>query len=140
MVPSKRQPILAVSAFIRKEAEILLVRRASPPNAGRWSLPGGRVLFGETLRDAITRELREETAIEAHLDGVVDTVEVIRRGSGEAVTDHYVIIVFAGLWRFGEPRSGDDAEAVCWFASASLDGLVLTEGTAELIARLSGTC
>ena len=91
--------------------EVLLVRRGTPPRLGEWSLPGGRVEFGETVAGAALRELHEETGVEAELLGLIDVVDGLFPEAGR----HYVLIDFLARWTAGEPRPGDDAaEARFW--------------------------
>lgn len=131
-------PILCVSVALWRGSEVLLVRRGKAPLAGRWSLPGGVVDLGERLADAARRELREETGLEVGLGPVVDCNEIIIRDTAGDTERHYVIIVFAGRWRGGEPVAQDDAAAVRWAHPDELAGIDLTDGTAEAIRRSAG--
>ena len=98
-------PVAAVGVICLRGDQVLLIRRGQPPRLGEWSLPGGRVEPGETLRDAALRELAEETGVEADLGPLVDVVDGIFPESGR----HYVLIDFAARWLSGEPVAGDDA-------------------------------
>jgi len=98
-------PVAAVGVICLRGDQVLLIRRGNPPRLGEWSLPGGRVEPGETLRDAALRELVEETGVEAELGPLVDVVDGIFPESGR----HYVLIDFAARWQAGEPVAGDDA-------------------------------
>jgi 8-oxo-dGTP diphosphatase len=98
-------PVAAVGVICLRGQEVLLIRRGKPPRLGEWSLPGGRVEPGETLRDAALRELVEETGVKAELGPLVDVVDGIFPDSGR----HYVLIDFAARWQSGEPVAGDDA-------------------------------
>jgi 8-oxo-dGTP diphosphatase len=98
-------PVAAVGVICLRGDQVLLIRRGQPPRLGEWSLPGGRVEPGETLRDAALRELSEETGVTAELGPLVDVVDGIFPESGR----HYVLVDFAARWRSGEPVAGDDA-------------------------------
>jgi 8-oxo-dGTP diphosphatase len=84
--------------------EVLLIRRGRPPRLGEWSIPGGKVEWGEPLVEAALRELREETGIEAELGGLIEVYEIIEPGF------HYVLIDYVAQWRTGEPKAADDAD------------------------------
>ena len=129
------RPVLGASITVWRDGRVLLVQRGKPPSDGLWSLPGGRVEIGERLADAACRELSEETGIEADLAGLVDVVEIIHRDDEGAVERHFVVAVFAGRWRSGQARAGDDARAVRWARPQELGEIDLTEGTADVIAR-----
>jgi ADP-ribose pyrophosphatase YjhB (NUDIX family) len=118
-----------------RDGSVLLARRAKPPLAGLWSLPGGLVEVGEQLMDAARRELKEETGLTCDLVGIADWHEVILRDKAGAVERHYVLAVFAGTWRSGEAQAQGDAEAVRWARPQDLEDLQMTEGAAEIILR-----
>jgi ADP-ribose pyrophosphatase YjhB (NUDIX family) len=101
---------------------LLLVRRGSPPQAGRWSLPGGRVERGETLADALEREVREETGLETRCGRFVGWVERI------GPRHHFVILDFAVAVRGGTLHAGGDADEVAWVAREDLTELPLVDG------------
>jgi len=129
------RPQLAVSASIFRDGRILLVRRASVPAKGIYSLPGGRVEFGETLHAALTREIDEETALTVDIIGLAGWREVLPAASGgSGGSGHYVIMSFAARWRAGEPRLNAELDDFQWRAPDALDGLALTDGLPEIIA------
>src|SRR5215213_9875198 len=103
------RPEVCVGAVVVYEDQLLLVRRGHGPAAGEWSLPGGRVEQGETLAEAVLRELSEETGIEGVCDELVGWVE--RIGS-----DHHFVILDFGVTVLdaGEPRAGGDAAEAEW--------------------------
>lgn len=116
---------------------MLLVRRGQPPLEDNWSLPGGRIEWGERAADAALRELKEETGVEAVLVGLIDVVDAVlsRRGaSGEPPWGHYVLIDYAARWVSGEPKAADDARDARFFSPAELDSLGLWSETARIIA------
>ncbi|MBA1158536.1 NUDIX hydrolase [Microvirga mediterraneensis] len=129
-------PIPAVIAVVIREDRTLLVRRANPPDAGLWGFPGGKIEFGETVTDAVTRELLEETGIQAEARDVITTLDVLVRSSSGAVEQHYILIAVQCRWVAGEPVAGDDALEARWFDLAELDpGRLPMSADVDVIAR-----
>lgn len=106
---SPATPVPAVGIVCLRGDEVLLIRRGTPPRLGEWSLPGGRIEFGERAVDAALRELREETGVQAEIVGLVDVVD------GLFGDRHYVLIDYAARWIAGEPMAGDDAAEAAFF-------------------------
>lgn len=125
---------VAVGAVALRGKEILLVRRGRGTAVGEWSLPGGRVQFGEGLKDALAREVREETGIEVRVGRFLGWAE--RIGTDPAPY-HYVILDFVAepLDPEAPVRPGDDAAQADWFPLAELSSLGLVAGLAEFLAR-----
>jgi 8-oxo-dGTP diphosphatase len=128
-------PQLAVSATIFRDDRILLVRRARSPANGFYSLPGGRVEFGETLHTALHREVLEETALEIEIVGLAGWREVLPTTSGGG---HYLIMSFAARWIRGEPRLNDELDDFKWLPPDTLGDLRLTDGLEEVIGSARG--
>lgn len=127
-------PQLAVSASIFRDGRILLVRRARLPAMGIYSLPGGRVEFGEALHVALTREVDEETGLAIDIIGLSGWREVLpAKSDGSGGGGHYVIMSFAARWRAGEPRLNYELDDFQWRVPGALDGLTLTDGLPEII-------
>lgn len=103
-------PVPTVGVICLRGDQVLLIKRGTPPRLGQWSLPGGRLEWGETTQVAALRELLEETGVEAELLGLVDVVDGLftSRETGRT-TRHYVMIDYAARWVSGEPVAGDDA-------------------------------
>lgn len=108
------RPTAGVVCF--RGREILLIKRGTAPRLGQWSLPGGRIEWGETAAQAALRELAEETGVAAELAGLIDVVDGIMtsRETGE-ITRHYVMVDYAARWLSGEPVAGDDAADARFF-------------------------
>lgn len=122
-------PEVAVGAVAVRDGAILLVRRGRGPAAGEWSVPGGRVGFGEPLPAAVVREVLEETGLEVVVDRFLGWVERV-----DAAT-HFVILDFAVtvLDPSRVPVAGDDAAEVCWVPVAELSELRLVDGLYEFL-------
>lgn len=121
-----------MGALIIDRDRILLVQRGKQPLKGWWSLPGGVVETGEHLADALKREVREETGLEAEPLLVVEIFERIMRDKEGKAEYHYVLIDYLCKAK-GEPKPGDDAAAVEWVKRKDLAGRKVTEGTLQVI-------
>jgi 8-oxo-dGTP diphosphatase len=128
------KPEVAVGAVVLRDGELLLVRRGHGPAAGEWSLPGGRVRFGEELREATVRETREETGIDVVVERFLGWVE--RMGS-EPKPYHFVILDFAcvPIDARQSPLVGDDAAEARWVDLDDLDGLALVAGLVDFLVE-----
>jgi 8-oxo-dGTP diphosphatase len=113
------RPVPAALAVLVRNEQVLLVRRANPPDAGKWGFPGGRLEWGETLAEATLRELAEETGIRATYDRVLTALDVLD-GAPAALNFHYVLIASRCLWVSGDPIAADDALEARWFPMAVL--------------------
>jgi 8-oxo-dGTP diphosphatase len=117
-----------------KGEEVLLIRRGQPPRHGEWSLPGGRIEWGERAADAALRELLEETGVDAEMLGMLDVVDGLFAGADGTLERHYLLVDYAVRWRSGEPLAGDDAaEARFWPAAQAIE-LVQWSETRRIIA------
>ncbi|MFT3726198.1 MAG: NUDIX hydrolase [Terricaulis sp.] len=131
-----RAPIAAAGIVCFRDDDVLLVRRGKPPLEGQWSLPGGRIEWGERAADAALRELKEETGCEADLIGLVDVVDAVlasRAAANSPPWGHYVLIDYAARWRSGAPRGGDDAREARFFSVAEIAELGLWSETIRII-------
>jgi len=121
-------PEICVGAIAVDDDRLLMIRRGHGPAAGEWSVPGGRVEAGETLAEAVVRELSEETGLEAVCDEFVGWVERI----GDAY--HFVILDFrVTVLDAAEPVAGDDAAEAAWVPLHEVTSLQLVEGLAEFL-------
>jgi len=138
---SPRQPIAAVGLVVLRGDDVLLIRRGKPPREGEWSLPGGRIEWGERAEDAALRELKEETGCGAEIVGLIDVVNAImRRSAAEAppndhIGGHYVLVDYAARWTSGEPTPGDDAREARFFSPQEIPALNLWSETLRVMER-----
>ena len=129
-----QRPYLAVSAAIIRDGKVLVVRRARQPALGIFTLPGGGVETGETLMQAATREVREETSMDIEPVALAGHREAIVRDAQGRVERHFVILCFAARWLSGEPVLNEELDDARWLDPAALSGLRTTEGLAEIVA------
>jgi 8-oxo-dGTP diphosphatase len=127
------RPFLAVSAAILREGKVLVVRRAREPARKLYTLPGGVVEAGETLAEAVKREVREETALDVEPVALAGHREVIARDAQGRTKRHFVILSFACRWLAGEPALNEELDDARWLKPAELAGLATTEGLAEIV-------
>ena len=129
-----QRPYLAVSAAIVRDGKFLLVRRARPPSKGLFTLPGGVVELGETLKQAVEREVREETGMTVEPVALAGFREAVVRDAQDRVERHFVILSFAARWQAGEPVLNEELSEAHWLEPAALAGLATTPGLAEIVA------
>lgn len=129
------RPVLAASIAVFREGRVLLARRAKAPALGLYSLPGGRIEPGETMREAVLRELMEEVGVTAEIAGFVDHVEFIERAPDGSLRAHAVICAFAGRWTAGEPVLSEEASDVVWVDPHAPGALPMTRGLPAILAR-----
>jgi 8-oxo-dGTP diphosphatase len=127
-----RRPVAAAGVVCFRGDDVLLIRRGTPPREGEWSIPGGRIEWGERAVDAALRELREETGCEGEIVGLINVVD------GLMDDRHYVLIDYAVRWISGEPNAGGDAAFAGFVAREEVPRLGLWDETLRIIeaARL----
>lgn len=128
------RPIAATIAAVFHDGRILLVRRANPPDAGRWGFPGGKIEAGETIENAAVRELLEETGVHAEALRVFTAVDAFDYDERGQLRQHFILIAVLCKWTSGQPIAGDDAVEARWFHLHELDeaGLALSLDVAEV--------
>ncbi|WP_454622221.1 NUDIX hydrolase [Bradyrhizobium cenepequi] len=124
------RPQLAVSGAIFRDGKVLLVRRARSPGKGFYSLPGGRVEFGESLHTALHREVDEETGLKIDIVALAGWREVL---PGPAGGGHYLIMSFAARWVAREPHLNDEHDDFKWLEPEAIGDLKVTGGLQEVI-------
>ena len=130
--------MLGVGALIFDAGRVLLVERGHEPLMGWWSLPGGAVETGERLREAIQREVMEETNLVVEPLEVVEIFERLMKDAGHRTEYHYVLIDYLCRITGGDLRAGSDSSNVAWFRREELANLKLTEGTLPVIEKAFG--
>lgn len=126
-------PYLAVSAAIIRDGKVLAVRRARKPALALYTLPGGGVETGETLHEAVRREVREETGLEIEPVALAGHREAIIPDTEGAVKHHFVILCFASRLTGGELSLNDELDDARWLMPAELASLKTTDGLSEIV-------
>jgi len=127
------RPFLAVSAAIFREGRVLIVRRARAMTHPVYTLPGGVVETGETLPQAVCREVLEETGLVIEPGPLAGHREFIQRDEHGRVIRHFVIMAFAAHWRAGQVVLNDELSEALWVMPGEVAGLPTTEGLAEIV-------
>lgn len=122
------RPEVCVGAIAIDNERLLMIRRGRGPAAGEWSVPGGRVETGETLAEAVVRELAEETGIEGVCNEMVGWAERMGDGYHHVILDFYVTVLEGR-----RPVAGDDAAEAAWVPLSEVAELNLVEGLAEFL-------
>ncbi len=118
-----------------KDHRVLLVRRGQPPQLGEWSLPGGVLECGETLREAVVREAREETGLLVETGEMLGVYERLIRDDEQRVRYHYVLLDFLCRVVGGELKAGSDAADVRWFTRDELPALNLAHDANDVVLK-----
>lgn len=129
------KPVVGVGAVVVDGELVVLVKRAHEPLKGEWSLPGGAVEVGETLAEAVAREVREETGLEVTVGPVVEVLDRVHRTSDGGVEYHFVIIDYLCAVAGGTLRAGSDAADICWAAVGDLARYRLTDVATAVIRK-----
>ena len=129
------RPFLGVGALIFREGKLLLAERGSPPMQGQWSLPGGVVESGETLLEALTREVLEETGLAVTEARFFEVFERIMRDATGEPEYHYVLIDYVCRVAPGDYCAADDVSNCAWVSRDELQSYQITAGTLDVIER-----
>jgi len=109
------RPVPATIGVVFRDNRVLLVRRANPPDAGKWGFPGGKIEWGERIEDAAEREILEETGVTATAKKVFTAVDCYDR-RGNDIHQHFILVAVLCEWIAGEPEGSDDALEARWFS------------------------
>ncbi len=133
-----KQPVIGVGAVVLHDEKVLLVKRANPPNQFQWAIPGGKVHYGETLQQAVEREVREEAGIIIKAGKPIFGFDHIEQDNSGNIQCHYVIIDVRAEYISGDIAAGSDASEVKWFTQQdlfSIDNLNVT--TRQLLQEIA---
>jgi mutator protein MutT len=128
-------PLVGVGAIIIEGGRVLLVKRGHPPLAGEWSIPGGLLEVGETVRDAAVREAHEETGLTVEAGELLGVFDRVLPDDIGRVRYHYVLIDFLCRRVAGKAQASGDAAEVRWFTHDEVATLALPDDTAEVIRK-----
>jgi ADP-ribose pyrophosphatase YjhB (NUDIX family) len=128
-------PLVGVGAVVVDDNRVLLIRRGQPPLLGEWSLPGGVLECGETLREAVAREAREETGLLVEMGEMLGVYERVIRDDVKRVRYHYVLIDFLCRAVGGDLKAGSDAADVRWFTREELPALNLAYDANDVVLK-----
>ena len=129
------RPLVGAGAVIVRGDQVVLVRRGRPPLAGEWSIPGGVVKLGETLRQAAEREAREETGLEIEAGEVLEVFESITPDAQGKTCYHYVIVDFFCRVKSGKLRAGGDALETKWCRAEELAEMKVSEAATKVVLK-----
>jgi 8-oxo-dGTP diphosphatase len=128
-------PIVGVGGIVFRDDQVLLIKRGKEPSLGQWSIPGGVVQTGETLKAAVIRELREETHLEVEVLAMAKVLDRIFHDPDGRVVYHYVLVDFLCRPKGGELRPDSDAEDGRFVPLRELSSYSLPPHTLEVIRR-----
>ncbi len=128
------RPVVGVGGVVVQDGRALIVKRAHDPRKGEWSLPGGIVELGESLVDAVRREIKEETGLDVEVGEVVEVFDRVHRLE-DRIRYHFVIVDYVCRPIGGELRPGDDAEEVAWVAPHEIEQYGVNEFAVRVIRR-----
>jgi 8-oxo-dGTP diphosphatase len=130
-----RMPVLSVAGVVLANNKVLLVKRGRPPAKGIWSIPGGAVEVGESVQEALVREIMEETGIRVEVGPLVEVVERILPDAEGRIEYHYVILDYLCTAEPMKPRAGSDAADARWVDFEELNKAELTPDTEAVVLR-----
>jgi 8-oxo-dGTP diphosphatase len=129
------RPFVGVGAIIVEDGRVALIRRGRPPLDGEWSIPGGALELGETVREAAVREALEETGLTVEAQDLLGVFDRVMRDAEGRVLYHYVLIDFLCKRTAGRLHAAGDAIEAAWFIPEELAGLGLAEDTVKVILQ-----
>ena len=129
------RPVVGVGGVVISEGHTLLIRRSGPPLQGEWSIPGGTLETGETMREGVRRELREETGVDVRVGEMIEVFERIFPDAQGRSQYHFVILDFLCEFKGGVAKAASDVIEVTWAAKDELEGFHLTPTALRVIRK-----
>jgi ADP-ribose pyrophosphatase YjhB (NUDIX family) len=129
------RPIVAVGAAVCREGRVLIVQRGRAPSKGVWTVPGGAVHLGETMREAAAREVREECGIEIDVGPVVGILDNVVRDERGGIRYHYAIVDFGAQYVSGHLRPNDELMGATWVTPAEFDAYGVPGKAREVLLK-----
>ena len=127
--------MVGVGAVVVRNGKALIVKRGHEPRKGEWSLPGGMLDLGESLTDAVRREIKEETGLDVEIGPIIETFDRVHRDADGRIRYHFVIVDYVCWSAHGEPAAGSDADAVAWVAEDEIDGYKVNAHATAVILK-----
>jgi ADP-ribose pyrophosphatase YjhB (NUDIX family) len=128
-------PVVGVGAVVVRDGKSLVIKRAHEPRKGEWSLPGGLLELGESLQDAVRREIKEETSLDIDVGPIIETFDRVHHDDQGKIRYHFVIVDFLCWASGGDAVPGSDAEAVAWVTAAEIDDYGINAHAKAVILR-----
>jgi 8-oxo-dGTP diphosphatase len=129
------RPMVGVGGVVISEGRALLIRRGGPPLEGQWSIPGGMLEVGETIKEGVRRELSEETGIEVRVGELIEVFERINPDAAGKTKYHFVVLDYLCQAIRGEARAGSDVTEVAWATPSELEKYSLTDTATRVILK-----
>ena len=130
-----KRPIIGLGAAVIGPQGVLLVKRGKPPRMGAWSLPGGAQDLGETIKEGIVREVREETGLDVEVIEIIDVIESIHHDPNGRIKYHYTLVDAYVIETGGTLKAGSDAIEAQWFSMKEIEDLQLWVETNRIISE-----
>jgi 8-oxo-dGTP diphosphatase len=128
-------PVVGVGAVVVRDGKALVIKRAHEPRKGEWSLPGGLLELGESLQDAVRREIKEETSLDIDVGPIIETFDRVHRDDHGKIRYHFVIVDFVCWANGGDAVPGSDADGVAWVTAAEIDDYGINAHAKAVIVR-----
>ena len=128
-------PIIGVGGIVFLDDQVLLIKRGKEPSLGQWSIPGGVVRIGETLKEAVVREVLEETHLDVEVLAMANVLDRIFRDADGRVAYHYVLVDFICYPKAGELKPDSDAQDARFIPLTSLSSYSIAQVTLDAISR-----
>ena len=127
------RPLVGAGAVVHRGGKVLLVRRKFPPNQGRWSIPGGLVELGETVKEAAIREIREETGLSVKVESLIDVQTDLHLDRKGTIEYHYILVDYLAKVAAGRVKLNPESSDFGWFSRSEARLLKTTKGTRAVL-------